>query len=75
MMAEFNVNTWWDPASADAVRVVMKAGKGSPEIIMKKLGVGYCRADFLLKILQRAGIVSTFRSRRGTYRLLCRRKS
>lgn len=74
-MVESNVNTWWDPASADALRVVTRAGKGSTEIIMKKLGVGYCRADFLLKILQRAGIVSTLRNRRGNYRLLDRRES
>ena len=74
-MSNLNVMTWWDPASADALRAVMKAGKGSTEIIMKKLGVGYCRADFLLKILQRAGVVSTSRNRQGNYRLLGRRES
>ena len=74
-MSKLNVMTWWDPASADALRAVMKAGKGSTEIIMKKLGVGYCRADFLLKILQRAGIVSTSRNKRGNYQLLNKRKS
>ena len=73
-MSKLNVMTWWDPASADAFRAVTKAGKGSTEIIMKKLGVGYCRADFLLKILQRAGIISTTRSNKGTYALLARRK-
>ena len=73
-MFSTKVMTWWDPACQDAVRVVKKAGKGSTEILMKSLRIGYCRADFLLQILQRSGIVSQSRDRRGSYRLLGERK-
>lgn len=69
-MAGAKVMTWWDPACPQAVEAVKTAGKGSPEIIMKKLGIGYCRADFLLRILQRNGIVGSSRNRQGTYQLL-----
>jgi hypothetical protein len=65
--------TWWDPACEDAVRVVMKAGKASRQVIMKGLGVGYGRAEFLLNILERRGVVC--RGKRNGYRLLKRRKS
>ena len=65
-MVSTKVMTWWDPAC--------QAGKGSTEILMKGLRIGYCRADFLLQILQRSGIVSQSRDRRGSYRLLGERK-
>ena len=69
-MVKTKVMTWWDPASQAAIQAVRRAGKGSPEILMRSLHVTYCRADFLLKILQRIGILSQLESRRGTYKLL-----
>ncbi len=72
-MSQSRVMTWWDPASEDAARVVMKAGKANRQVIMKELGVGYGRAEFLLHILERRGVVC--RSKRNGYRLLKKRKS
>jgi hypothetical protein len=68
-MAEARFQTWWDPASKDAVRAVKKAGKGSPEVLMKELGVGYCRAAFLLGILHRMGVLRSSSARHETYKL------
>ena len=73
-MSEFRIMTWWDPACREAVRVVEKAGKGSAEILMKSLKVTYCRAEFLLEILQRMGILAKSGKKQNTYKL-CRKKS
>jgi DNA segregation ATPase FtsK/SpoIIIE-like protein len=70
IMAEFRIMTWWDPACRDAIRVVEKAGKGSIDIIMKGLKVGYCRAEFLLEILQRMGVLRESKKQHGTYKLV-----
>lgn len=72
-MAQSKVMTWWDPACEDAVRIVRKAGKASRQVIMKGLGVGYGRAEFLLRILERRGVVC--RGKRTEFRLLKKRQS
>ena len=69
-MVEARITTWWDPACQKAINAVKKAGKGSTEIIMKQLKVGYCRANYLLGILQRSGIVSEAGNTKGTYKLI-----
>jgi hypothetical protein len=68
-MAEARFMTWWDPACEEAARVVEKAGKGTPEVLMKGLGVGYCRAAFLLGILRRMGVLHSSASGRDMYTL------
>jgi len=73
-MAEFRIMTWWDPACREAIRVVEKAGKGSVEIIMNGLKVSYCRAEFILEILHRMGILSKSGKKQDIYRL-CRKKT
>lgn len=65
MKPEAKIQTWWDPAYRDAVRVVQEAGSGSRETLMKGLGVGYSRADFLLEILLRRGVLSESGSKRS----------
>lgn len=72
-MTQSKVMTWWDPACEDAVRLVVKAGKATRQVIMKGLGVGYGRAEFLLHILERRGVVC--RGKHSEYRLLKKRKS
>jgi len=69
-MVKAKITTWWDPACQKAVEIVEKAGKCSTEILMKRLRVGYCRADFLVGILQRSGVISESSSRKGTYELI-----
>jgi hypothetical protein len=62
-MVKAKVLTWWDPACQDAARIVKKAGKATPQVIMKGLGVGYGRADFILTILQRMGMAKKSKGR------------
>lgn len=72
-MVQSRVMTWWDPACDEAARIVKKTGKATRQVIMKGLGVGYGRAEFLLHILERQGVVC--RGKRSEFRLLKKRKS
>jgi hypothetical protein len=72
-MAQSKVMTWWDPAWKDAVRLVEKACKATRRVIMKGLGTGCGRAEFLLHAFERHGVAS--RGKRSGHRLLRKRTS
>ncbi len=67
-MSDIKVLTWWDPACKEAAEVVKKAGGATLNLLRRKLGVSYCRANFLLEILLRTGVVTRPAKGRLTYK-------
>ena len=49
-----------DPMYEDAVRVILKSGRGSASLIQRALSVGYTRASRLIDIMTEQGVLGPF---------------